>query len=115
MNKLVTRLTSAAAACLVVVAGVAVAQSNDTSGKGTTGPDTGASPTLPDPNNTMPAAPSSTTTPSSTSSPSTVTTPSTGSTGTSSYNSGSTTSTPSTTDSSTAPADSTLPARSDRN
>lgn len=113
MNKLVTRLTSAAAACLVVVAGVAVAQSND--GKGTTGPDTGASPTLPDPNNTMPAAPSTTTSPSSTSSPSTVTTPSTGTTGTSSYNSGSTTSTPSTTDSSTAPADSTLPARSDRN
>jgi len=112
MNKLVTRLTSAAAACLVVVAGVAVAQSND--GKGTTGPDTGASPTLPDPNNTMPAAPSTSTSP-STSTPSTATTPSTGTTGTSSYNSGSTTSTPSTTDSSTAPADSTLPARSDRN
>lgn len=112
MNKLVTRLTSAAAACLVVVAGVAVAQSND--GKGTTGPDTGASPTLPDANNTMPAAPSGTTSPStsstSTSTPSTVnsntstgTTPSTGATGTSSYSS-----TPSTTDS-------TLPARSDRN
>ncbi|HEX5686234.1 MAG TPA: hypothetical protein VFY73_19570 [Ideonella sp.] len=107
MNKLVTRLTSAAAACLVVVAGVAVAQ-NDPAGQGTAGPDTGATPTLPNTSNTMPVAPSGTTTTdsSTTSTPSTTTpstTPSTGATGTSSYDSGTTT------------TDSSLPARSDRN
>ena len=82
MKKLVNRLTTAAAACLVVVAGVAVAQS---AGKGTTGPDTGATPTVPDANNTMPVNPTPNST---TSSPSTVN--SNTNTGTSTSTSGST-------------------------